>query len=104
MCLMISRYVWLPADINDQTGSFNVDWHDLYTIDVKSGRITYPKGRNYEAEKGELSGLAYITLCVSPGPIYLSRRSAGILIETQPTCSGNKVVTGSKWAITHVRH
>ncbi|RDB18999.1 hypothetical protein Hypma_014328 [Hypsizygus marmoreus] len=69
-----SRYVWLPADIDDRTGSFKINWHDIYTIDAKTGRITYPKGRDYEAEQGEITGLAYITLC--------------------PTCSGTQVVTG----------
>ncbi|KAF8073530.1 Arabinanase/levansucrase/invertase [Lyophyllum atratum] len=69
-----SRYVWLPADIDDQTGSFRVEWRDLYSVDVKSGLITTPKGREYEAEQGVLTGPAYITLC--------------------PTCSRGKVITG----------
>ncbi|KAG5651857.1 hypothetical protein H0H81_007198 [Sphagnurus paluster] len=68
-----SRYMWLPATINDDIGSFRIDWVDLYSIDVKTGRIEVPKGQDYEAENGVLTGPAYVTLC--------------------PTCSGNKVVT-----------
>ncbi|KAF9468664.1 glycosyl hydrolase [Collybia nuda] len=57
-----SRYVWLPADINDSTGSLRIDWHDLYSIDAKTGKVTYPKGQEYEAEQGSITGLAYVTL------------------------------------------
>jgi hypothetical protein len=58
------RYVWLPADINDHTGSFTIDWHDLYTIDTKTGKVTYPEGTVYEAEHGVVTGSAYATICV----------------------------------------
>ncbi|KAJ7904806.1 Arabinanase/levansucrase/invertase [Mycena leptocephala] len=68
-----SRYIWLPADINDHTGSFTVDWHDLYTIDTKTGKVAYPEGTVYEAEHGAVAGSAYPTIC--------------------PTCSGSKIVT-----------
>ncbi|KAJ7145036.1 glycosyl hydrolase [Mycena filopes] len=69
-----SRYIWLPADINDHSGSFTVDWHDLYTIDTRTGEVAYPQGTVYEAEHGLVSGSAYATIC--------------------PTCSGSKIVTG----------
>ncbi|KAF7314355.1 Importin subunit alpha [Mycena kentingensis (nom. inval.)] len=69
-----SRYIWLPADINDATGSFTVDWHDLYSIDVKTGLVSFPKGTTYEAEKGQMTGSAHSTVC--------------------PTCSGAGIVTG----------
>jgi hypothetical protein len=59
------RYIWLPTEINDNTGSFRIDWHDLYSINAKTGKVTYPKGQEYEAEKGAITGLAYVTLCVS---------------------------------------
>lgn len=58
------RYVWLPADINDHTGSFTIDWHDVYTIDTKTGKVTYPEGTVYEAEHGVATGSAYSTICV----------------------------------------
>ncbi|KAG6836839.1 hypothetical protein H0H93_002519 [Arthromyces matolae] len=70
-----SRYVWLPAKIDDQTGSFDIEWHDLYTIDVKTGHVTVPEGQDYEAEDGLIAGSdAYVTLC--------------------PTCSKSRIVTG----------
>jgi hypothetical protein len=50
---------------NDLTGALNVEWHDLYTIDVETGAITVPQGESYEAEAGKISGVAYSTLCVS---------------------------------------
>lgn len=58
------RYIWLPADINDSTGSFTVAWHDLYTIDTKTGKVSYPQGTVYEAEHGVVTGSAYTTICV----------------------------------------
>ncbi|KAK7464767.1 hypothetical protein VKT23_005974 [Stygiomarasmius scandens] len=71
--LYLSTYVWLPIQFNDDTGALSVVWHDLYSIDVETGSITVPEGTSYEAEDGEVSGLAYKTLC--------------------PTCSGGKLVT-----------
>ncbi|QRV90966.1 glycoside hydrolase family 43 protein [Ceratobasidium sp. AG-Ba] len=69
-----SRYMWLPVEVDDRTGSLQIVWHDIYSVDVKTGRFTYPKGQTYEAENGVVTGSAYATRC--------------------PTCSGNKIVTG----------
>ncbi|KAG6919609.1 hypothetical protein DXG01_003473 [Tephrocybe rancida] len=78
-----SRYVWLPANIDDQTGSFNVEWHDLYAVDVQTGHVTIPKGQAYEAEHGTITGTdAYVTLC--------------------PTCSGSQIVTGSEYQLPEI--
>lgn len=68
-----STYIWLPANVDDRIGSYTVEWHDLYTIDVKTGEVTFPKGRTYEAEDGVIQGSAYKTVC--------------------PTCSGHGIVT-----------
>ncbi|KAJ3573466.1 hypothetical protein NP233_g2417 [Leucocoprinus birnbaumii] len=68
-----STYIWLPADVDDRIGSYTVDWHDLYTIDTKTGQVTFPEGRTYEAENGVVNGSAYKTVC--------------------PTCSGHGIVT-----------
>ncbi|KAJ6602226.1 glycosyl hydrolase [Mycena sp. CBHHK59/15] len=59
-----SRYIWLPVNINDHTGSFTVAWHDLYTIDTQTGKVEYPQGTVYEAEHGLVTGSAYATICV----------------------------------------
>lgn len=69
-----SRYIWLPVEVDDQTGLLQITWHDIFSIDVKTGKFTYPKGQTYEAENGVVTGSAYVTRC--------------------PTCSGNKIVTG----------
>ncbi|TFL01799.1 hypothetical protein BDV98DRAFT_582760 [Pterulicium gracile] len=47
-----SRYIWLPATIDDQSSALTVHWHDVYAIDVKTGELTFPRGRSYEAEDG----------------------------------------------------
>ncbi|KAJ7083009.1 glycosyl hydrolase [Mycena epipterygia] len=73
-----SRYIWLPAEINDSTGSFTVAWHDLYTIDTKTGKVVYPQGTVYEAEHGVVTGSAYATICVL----------------TNAVTSASKIVTG----------
>lgn len=62
---MANRYIWLPANIDDRIGSFNVDWHDLYSVDTKTGVVSYPQGKGYEAENGLITGSAYATVCVS---------------------------------------
>jgi hypothetical protein len=62
--LEFNRYVWLPTNIDDRIGSYTIDWHDLYTIDVKTGKVTYPRGETYEAEDGVVIGSAYKTICV----------------------------------------
>ncbi|TRM56947.1 glycosyl hydrolase [Schizophyllum amplum] len=61
-----SRYMWLPATIDENTASFTIDWHDLYSIDATTGEVSYPEGTVYEAEDGVLSGSAYITTCSMP--------------------------------------
>ncbi|CAE6422307.1 unnamed protein product [Rhizoctonia solani] len=69
-----STYIWLPVEVDDRTGSLKITWHDIYSIDVKTGNFIYPTGKTYEAESGVVTGSAYATRC--------------------PTCSGNKIVTG----------
>ncbi|TFK39080.1 glycosyl hydrolase [Crucibulum laeve] len=67
-----SRYIWLPATINDHSGSFNIDWHDLFTVNIKTGKVSYPIGQDYEAENGVLTGSAYSTVCVVAGNATLT--------------------------------
>ncbi|ELU41433.1 importin alpha subunit [Rhizoctonia solani AG-1 IA] len=69
-----STYIWLPVEVDDRTGSLKITWHDIFSIDVKTGNFIYPTGKTYEAENGAVTGSAYATQC--------------------PTCSGNKIVTG----------
>ncbi|KAF8679707.1 Glycosyl hydrolases family 43, partial [Rhizoctonia solani] len=69
-----STYIWLPVEVDDRTGSLKITWHDIFSIDVKTGNFIYPTGKTYEAENGAVTGSAYATRC--------------------PTCSGNKIVTG----------
>lgn len=32
-----SRYVWLPIVPNDKKGSLEMEWRDVWAIDVKTG-------------------------------------------------------------------
>lgn len=95
-----SAYVWLPVDVDDGTGLFRIeDFYDLWLVDVKTGEVSVPEGVVYEAEEGEVVGGAYATLCVSRlYTVFLSfvRR----LKLFKPTCSGNGIVTGSKYRCT----
>ena len=59
------RYIWLPGNVNDDIGEFKVEWHDLYSIDTKTGAVAFPEGTTYEAEDGQWTGSASVTVCVS---------------------------------------
>ena len=52
--------------MNDDIGEFKVEWHDLYSIDTKTGDVAFPEGTTYEAEDGQWTGSASVTVCVSP--------------------------------------
>jgi hypothetical protein len=34
-----ARYIWLPVEVDDRTGSLEIIWHDIYSIDVKTGDV-----------------------------------------------------------------
>ncbi|KAG8691270.1 hypothetical protein FRC11_005428, partial [Ceratobasidium sp. 423] len=63
----ITPYIWLPVEVDDRTGSLKITWHDIYSIDVKTGNFIYPTGKTYEAESGVITGSAYATRCVVTG-------------------------------------
>ena len=85
--------------MNDDIGEFKVEWHDLYSIDTKTGAVAFPEGTTYEAEDGQWTGSASVTVCVSLSSFY--SKSLRCMTELtcmvkQPTCSGNKIVKDSK--------
>jgi hypothetical protein len=71
------------VEVDDRTGSLKITWHDIFSIDVKTGELhsiiavwwalmryhkgnfIYPTGKTYEAENGVVTGSAYATRCVS---------------------------------------
>ncbi|KIJ41201.1 carbohydrate-binding module family 35 protein, partial [Sphaerobolus stellatus SS14] len=68
-----SRYVWLPITFGSNR-SVQLQWHDVWTIDVNTGATCFPQGTSYEAESGKLTGNATASSCT--------------------TCSGGQIVTG----------
>lgn len=72
-----SRYLWLPGVIDERKGTFKIEWHDLFSVDITTGRwapVPAHRGTTYEAEDGDLTGGAWKQEC--------------------SVCSGNTIVTG----------
>lgn len=100
MCAWASRYIWLPGNVNDDIGEFKIEWHDLYSIDVKTGVVSYPEGKTYEAEDGQWTGSASATVCVSTistSTVASDTNGLDLNVSQQPACSGNKIVKDSKF-------
>ncbi|KAH7344151.1 hypothetical protein B0J17DRAFT_625716 [Rhizoctonia solani] len=70
-----SQHMWLPLTIG-RTQAPSLEWHNFWRVNIKTGKVSYPKGTSYEAEKGVIAGGATITSCV--------------------TCSGGSYVTSRK--------
>ncbi|KAI0380490.1 carbohydrate-binding module family 35 protein [Hypomontagnella monticulosa] len=43
-----SRYIWLPMTIDDDKKTLEVEWHDVYDLDVKTANWTPVKGKEYK--------------------------------------------------------
>lgn len=74
-----SRYIWLPAHIDEKKGTFKIEWYDLFSVDITTGKwapVPPHRGRTYEAEAGEVTGAAWKQECGH--------------------CSGNTIVAGIK--------
>ncbi|KIA75513.1 hypothetical protein HK57_00012 [Aspergillus ustus] len=54
-----SRYIWLPVDIDERKNSLEVQWHDVYDLNVKTGEWKGVKGTTYSAKKAKTNGEAY---------------------------------------------
>ncbi|KAI6781048.1 uncharacterized protein J7T54_003215 [Emericellopsis cladophorae] len=55
-----SRNVWLPMDINDQEGTLEVLWHDIFDLNVKTGEWWPIEGTEYYAIDANLTGDAWL--------------------------------------------
>ncbi|KDQ54900.1 carbohydrate-binding module family 35 protein [Jaapia argillacea MUCL 33604] len=51
-----SRYIWLPLDWS--TGSPQLVWADVWSVDLAAGTYSIANGTTYEAESGTLGGTA----------------------------------------------
>ncbi|KAF2168556.1 carbohydrate-binding module family 35 protein [Zasmidium cellare ATCC 36951] len=54
-----SRYIWLPAVIDDEKMTLDVVWHDVYDLDVKTGEWSPIDGETYYAKDAVIEGGAF---------------------------------------------
>lgn len=54
-----SRYIWLPIEIDEDKKSLEVQWHDVYDLDVKTGEVTPINGTTYYGKDTTTTGNAY---------------------------------------------
>ena len=62
-----SRYIWLPGAVDERKGTFAIDWHDLWAVNLRTGEtkgVAPWQGTVYEAEDGVVSGAAWKQECV----------------------------------------
>ena len=60
-----SRYIWLPMEIDDKKKALDVVWHDIYDLEVKTGKIKEVKGKPYSAKDAKVHGKAWKQEAVS---------------------------------------
>ncbi|RPB07816.1 Arabinanase/levansucrase/invertase [Morchella conica CCBAS932] len=49
-----STYIWLPLELNTETRTLNLTWYDSWSIDPRTGDLSFPSHKVYEAETAEL--------------------------------------------------
>ncbi|KAI1636043.1 family 43 glycoside hydrolase [Biscogniauxia mediterranea] len=54
-----SRYIWLPMAIDDDKKTLQLEWHDVYDLDAKSGDWRPVEGKTYFANDATTSGDAF---------------------------------------------
>ncbi|KAL3428326.1 galactan -beta-galactosidase [Phlyctema vagabunda] len=54
-----SRYIWLPLEIDDESKSLELPWHDVYDLDVKSGEWKAIEGTTYLGKDAKTKGNAF---------------------------------------------
>ncbi|KAL4864560.1 hypothetical protein BDV12DRAFT_175987 [Aspergillus spectabilis] len=55
-----SRYIWLPMDIDEQKKTLEVQWHDVYDLNVKTGEYRPIRGKTYKAKNAKTTGNAHL--------------------------------------------
>ncbi|KAF7556706.1 hypothetical protein G7Z17_g1222 [Cylindrodendrum hubeiense] len=55
-----SRNVWLPLEIDENEGSIEVLWHDVYDLNVKTGEWKAITGKTYYSKNAKTKGDAYL--------------------------------------------
>ncbi|CAI7592616.1 unnamed protein product [Penicillium discolor] len=54
-----SRYIWLPIQIDESKKTLELEWHDVYDLDVKTGDWKPVKGTTYSAKEAKTHGDTY---------------------------------------------
>ncbi|KAL1623502.1 hypothetical protein SLS54_004492 [Diplodia seriata] len=54
-----SRYIWLPVNIDDEKKTLELEWHDVYDLDVKSGEWSPVEGTAYYGADATTSRSAF---------------------------------------------
>lgn len=54
-----SRYIWLPMSIDDDKHTLDLEWHDVYDLDVKTGEWEPVRGTTYYAKDAVVEGEAW---------------------------------------------
>lgn len=54
-----SRYIWLPICIDDDKKTLELEWHDVYDLDVKTGEWSPVEGTTYFAADAITEGNAF---------------------------------------------
>ncbi|KAH7080140.1 glycosyl hydrolase [Paraphoma chrysanthemicola] len=54
-----SRYIWLPICIDEEGKSLEIEWHDIYDLDVKTGEVTPINGTTYYSRNATTTGNAF---------------------------------------------
>ncbi|KAK8066406.1 galactan-beta-galactosidase [Apiospora hydei] len=54
-----SRYIWLPMRIDDEKKDLQIEWHDVYDLDVKTGDWKPVKGETYFGKNATTKGNAF---------------------------------------------
>ncbi|KAJ5139209.1 uncharacterized protein N7515_004057 [Penicillium bovifimosum] len=54
-----SRYIWLPIQTDESKKTLELEWHDVYDLNVKTGEWKPIKGKTYGAKQALTHGDAY---------------------------------------------
>ncbi|CAI7612925.1 unnamed protein product [Penicillium bialowiezense] len=54
-----SRYIWLPIQTDEKAKTLELEWHDVYDLNAKTGEWKPVKGKAYNSKSAKISGDAY---------------------------------------------
>lgn len=54
-----SRYIWLPMRINEEKKTLELEWHDVYDLNVTTGIVSPIEGTAYYGKDATVSGDAF---------------------------------------------